>query len=56
MPTKEENYEKASAIGILENIKRHAGPLIRKMPSNNMRDRARKIYDLAKELQDDLAK
>ena len=43
-------------IGQLERIKRTAGPLINQMPSCNMRDRARLIYNLAKELQDDLAK
>lgn len=43
-------------IGMLETVKRQAGPLVGMMPSANMRDRARKIYDLAKELQDDLAK
>lgn len=41
---------------MLEIIKRKAGPLVGMMPSANMRDRARKIYELARELQNDLTK
>lgn len=41
---------------MLQKIKDTAGPLVGLLPSTNMRDRARKIYDLAKELQDDLSK
>jgi len=47
---------RANQIGMLEVIKRKAGPLVGAMPSANMRDRARKIYDLALELQNDLSK
>ena len=43
-------------IGMLQDIKNTAGPLIGLMISANHRDRARKIYDLAKELQDDLSR
>lgn len=40
--------------GMLQRIKDTAGPLVSLVESANHRDRVRKIYDLAKELQDDL--
>lgn len=52
------SYEEKQLImgTILQAIKNQAGPLVGMLPSTNMRDRARKIYDMAKELQDDLAR
>ena len=50
------NKEFIQLVGMLEKIKNIAGPLAGMLPSVNMKDRACKIYGLAKELQDDLAK
>lgn len=43
-------------IAILEQIKKKVAPLCGAMESANFRGRARRIYELAKELQDDLRK
>lgn len=46
----------AQLIGALEGVKRAVAPLCGALPSATMRDRARRIYNLARELQNDLAR
>lgn len=46
----------AAQIIILERIKRSIAPMCGVLQSANWRDRARKIYNVAKELQDEIRK
>ncbi len=46
----------AAQIVILERIKRSIAPMCGVLQSANWRDRARRIYNLAKELEDDIKK
>ena len=43
-------------ILILARVKRMVAPMCGVLPSANMRDRARRIYNIAKELEDDIRK
>lgn len=48
------NTQIGTAIGILQIVKTKAMVIKNMVPSENMKQRAIKIYELAKELQDDL--
>jgi len=51
------NIELAEAqLAILHKVKRSIAPLCGVLPSANMRDKARKIYDIAKQLEEDIKK
>lgn len=56
MTTKAKANPRTIQIIMLERVKRNVGPLCVNLDSNNWRDRARKIYDMARELQDELKK